>query len=278
MEPFTIKTFFPDGDPSGFRISEITNQTIQAFYIPRDVLKRVVQNREELSWNGVYTLFDSSLTKGTVYIGEAEDVGRRLNQHLNNEPWWTIAVAFVVNNRDHQLSKADIKYLENLMYQKADKANIRELYNGNTPHKSFVEESRRYDLKNIFEKIDLLLNSFGFSVFSNNGHHDNLMEVNDYLYMNGRDSDATGIYNSDGSFTVKKGSRVSPLKITKSFSDSELLKDLEDSNVLNNDTFQRGYKFHSPSQAARIIYKSSANGLILWHDHNGKTLKELYKN
>uniref|UniRef100_UPI00403F70D6 GIY-YIG nuclease family protein n=1 Tax=Lentilactobacillus hilgardii TaxID=1588 RepID=UPI00403F70D6 len=99
---------------------------IQAFFIPRNMIRETIKNRQELSWNGVYTLFDSvNANNKTIYIGEAENIGHRLIQHdVDRENWWNIAVAFVVNNERHQLSKADIKFLENIMYNKASQAGI----------------------------------------------------------------------------------------------------------------------------------------------------------
>lgn len=55
-------------------------------------------------------------TDGTnqVYIGEAENVFERLNQHLSNKEFWTECIVFI--SKDDNLNKARIKYLENRIY------------------------------------------------------------------------------------------------------------------------------------------------------------------
>lgn len=279
MSPFTIKTFFPTGDPSGFRISEITRDNIQAFYIPRNNLKEATENRSELQWNGVYSLFDESDHTDTVYIGEAENVGNRLKQHLK-ENWWSIAVAFVVNNKSHQLSKADIKYLENMMYKKAKAAKTMKIYNANIPHKSFVEESRQYDLHDDFNSIDLLLRSLGFPVFVKDNQNETGKKLNEQtLYLTVRGSNASGIYNKDtGQLTVSRGSKLTDLPISKSFNRNNKLYQLIKDGIIKNNQFNNDYIFSSSSMAACILGKSNLSGPALWHRKDGKSLKELYKN
>lgn len=275
MSPFTINTFFPTGDPSGFRISTVPTQPIMAFYIPREAIKAVVGERKELKWNGVYTLFNElgDGIRRTAYIGEAEDVGHRLLQHnVPGEDWWDFGVAFVWNNADQQLSKADIKYLEHMMYQQAVTSDTMDLQNGNTPHESFVSEARTFDLQVVFENIDLLLRSFGLPLFYQ-APNDNRVRL---LYFTGRESDATAVYTSEG-MTVRKGSRLSPLSPSKTFGDGSRLAGLQKKGIIQNDTFTKDYTFESPSGAGRIIYKARCNGWTMWHDQNGQTLADLYR-
>ncbi|MFT8878582.1 MAG: GIY-YIG nuclease family protein [Oenococcus sp.] len=285
MKPFTINTFFPNGDASGFRISEIPTMQIQASYIPRNLMKKVIQERKELQWNGVYTLFDlrnDEAVRRTVYIGESENVGGRLNQHNNKqEDWWGIAVVFVINSETHQLSKADIKYLENLMYTRAVEAGTMDIYNGNTPHQSFVNEARKFDLQDFFINIDLLLRSYGFSVFSNpiqppipETESDSVTD--ELVYFSGRGGEATAKYTNEG-LVVQKGSKISPLEPSATFPNLSLLNKLIKNGIIKDGLFTVDYPFSSPSGAGNIIYKANCNGWTKWHDKSGKTLEELYR-
>ena len=274
MRPFTIETFFIDGDPSGVRSAEIRTKPVLAYYIPRKSIKKACSDNNQLSWNGVYTLFNGndSDVKQEVYIGEAENVGNRLNQHnCEKESWWNVAIVFVINNEAHQLSKADIKYLENLMYSKAKKYNNMKLKNANTPHQSFVTKPREYDLKEIFENIDLLLRSLGYPLF----YDISKVKVDNYVYLNGRDANGKGIYTNEG-LLVKKGSRLSPKDPIPSF-DFSKVKRLQEAGIITNDVFIKDYMFNSPSAASDILCKGSSNGWTSWHDKNDKTLDEIYR-
>lgn len=276
MKPFTIKTFFPTGDPDGLRISEFTNGTIQAFYIPRNDINQAIDERKELEWNGVYTLFDDNYAT-SAYIGEAENVGNRLKQHVNSkESWWKIAVAFVVNTQSHQLSKADIKFVENLMYQKAKQTNNMKLHNGNTPHQSFVNESRKYDLTETFNDINLLLRSLGFPLFVPTSQQKRQHLIT--LYLDNRSSNAVGNYNlKDKSITVLAGSKLSELEPNHSFKRVKLLDELINAGVIVDNQFVRDYKFTSLSGAASLINKASSSGPHLWHDQNRICVNDLNK-
>ncbi|USS88343.1 GIY-YIG nuclease family protein [Fructilactobacillus hinvesii] len=281
MQPFTIQTFFPTGDPSGFRVTEITRDSLQAYYIPKANLKTAIEQRPALAWNGVYTLFDASnATK--AYIGEAENIGNRLKQHANpQENWWNIAVAFVINNRTHQLSKADIKFLENLMYSKAKSAKQMQLVNVNTPHQSFVTESRKYDLKSNFASIDILLRSLGFPLFvkredSKSPISSNLNNDEIQVYLTNRNATASGIYSQHKkTLTVLAGSRVTDLEPTNSFAMEKQLNKLIQTGIIKDHFFTRDYQFNSASMAANILSKGNYSGPQVWHDQNQHPLNKL---
>ena len=74
-------------------------------------------DRKELNNTGVYFLIgkDEDGITDNVYIGEAENVLPRINQHIvaGNKEWqdWPESVMFI--NKDDALNKAIIKYLEN---------------------------------------------------------------------------------------------------------------------------------------------------------------------
>ena len=78
--------------------------------VPRSNLKEFNQ-REEASRPGIYVLHGPNPegAQDIVYIGEADPLGRRLDQHQAKE-FWTTAYVFTVQN-DH-LNKAHFQYLE----------------------------------------------------------------------------------------------------------------------------------------------------------------------
>ena len=90
----------------------------KAIKIPRTEVHNC--DREDMKGAGVYFLFcQEEDGDASVYIGEAENVLERLNQHLRDyqtgkeKYYWNTAVIFV--GRD--LNKALIRYLENRLVE-----------------------------------------------------------------------------------------------------------------------------------------------------------------
>ena len=81
--PFALRLFVPSGLPEGMRIVEKTNWSGIGYVIPRSQLKEFTQ-RPEAGRPGVYVLTGPDPEDGgadLAYIGEADPLGRRLEQH-----------------------------------------------------------------------------------------------------------------------------------------------------------------------------------------------------
>lgn len=275
--PFTIQTFFPSGDTRGYSISQIPTRTIQAIFIPRIELEQAITNRTELSYNGLYFLFEEERffagDMGNVaYIGESENVATRLRNHHKEKNEWKVAVVFTTTGEENQLTKADIKYLESYCYQKALEAGRYDV-NQNKPTRSFVHEAREADLMDMFKSISDLLTFMGFPIFVPNVNKDEMRTIDHLYYMTNRGSNGTAIYSQDG-MTVLKGSQTAP-NPTKSFPNTKLYNELKASGVIDEGgTFTKDYTFTSPSSAASVICLASANGWTMWKNKDGKTLDE----
>lgn len=115
----TIKIFLIDGDPNGRMSCELSNWTGKAYKIPRIKIKDCI-DRKDLMSTGIYLLLGKNDdNKDLVYIGEAENVFTRLNQHLSSKDFWNEAIVFT--SKDENLNKAHIKYLENRLHEIAKK-------------------------------------------------------------------------------------------------------------------------------------------------------------
>lgn len=109
--PFALRLFVPSGLPEGMRIVEKSNWSGIGFVIPRSQLKEFTQ-RPEAGRPGVYVLTGPDPEDGSArlaYIGEADPLGRRLEQHQAKE-FWTTAYAFT--SKDGYLNKAHAQHLE----------------------------------------------------------------------------------------------------------------------------------------------------------------------
>ena len=83
-----IRLFLVDGTPNGLLTAEIMNWTGHALTGPRTKLTELVQ-RPECGRTGVYFLVGpdpENAMRPLVYIGESDDVAKRLKQHNRPEP------------------------------------------------------------------------------------------------------------------------------------------------------------------------------------------------
>ena len=217
--PFTIQTYFPTGDTRSYRISQVPTRTIQSIYIPREELEKAIKDRDELQYNGLYFLFDEegylqSNEETSVYIGESENVASRLKNHAVKKETWEIAVVFTTNSATNQLTKADIKYLENHSYQKVLEAK-RYALKQNIPTKSFVNEAREADLMDVFKTVSTLLSFVGFPIFTPVAALGDADVQDDCFRIRYRGADARAMYSKDG-MIVLKDSRIAA-EATNSF-------------------------------------------------------------
>lgn len=165
-EPFTIRIFVPDGDPDGVKIVERLNWTGVGLAFPRSAWPRV-KNRGEFTRAGVYIL--TGTAEGTddelptVYVGQGEEIGTRLESHFERKEFWDWGFAFVSNG--NPLNRAHITWLEHALLQQAEKAKRCHLDNGNLPREPGLSESERADTEGFLRELLRILPLLGIRVF-----------------------------------------------------------------------------------------------------------------
>src|SRR3712207_3830978 len=83
----SVRLFLADGAPGGLLTAEIMNWTGHVVAAPRSDVAALLK-RPETNRTGIYVLLgdDPDSFGGTVaYIGEGDDVGKRLQQHARAE-------------------------------------------------------------------------------------------------------------------------------------------------------------------------------------------------
>lgn len=270
----TIKIFLIDGDPNGRMSCELSNWTGKAYKIPRIKIKDC-SDRSDLNTTGVYLLFGKNEEgNDLVYIGEAENVLVRLNQHLSSKDFWKETIVFI--SKDENLNKAHIKYLENRLHDLGTKTNRYVIENGCTPTLSSISESDRAEMEEFIENIKLMVNTLGHKVFEDKRELSTSRKDKELLYIkSSRGCDAIAEQTSEG-FLVLQGSKIADSvtpSISKSIKDVRL--DLISKNIIVDYEFKEDYIFSSPSYAATIVMGRSANGLTEWKTIDGRILKSL---
>lgn len=273
----SIKIFLIEGIAGGRWVCELSNWTGKAYKIPRTYVKASL-DRPELAGAGIYFLFGKNDEDASdqVYIGEAENVLTRLNQHMSGKDFWTECVVFV--SKDGNLNKAHIKYLENRFHAIASEAKRYEILNGNTPTKSTLSEADCAEMEEFIDNAVLLLSTLGHKVLepaisTSDGTAGE--DKDDYYYIQtGKGANAKGRLVADG-FAVSKGSIIA--KDTAPSMASSLLalrqRLLADGTIDANNIFTVDKVFTSPSLAAAVVLGRNANGLTEWRDADKVTLK-----
>lgn len=269
----TIKIFLIDGDPNGRMSCELSNWTGKAYKIPRIKLKDCI-DRKDLMSTGIYLLLGKNAeNKDLVYIGEAENVFTRLNQHLASKDFWKEAIVFI--SKDENLNKAHIKYLENRLHDTALMTKRYVLENVSTPTQSAISESDRAEMEEFLNHIFLMVNTLGHKVFEDKRESFTKKEK-EFLYINAaRGCSAIGEQTSEG-FLVLKGSVMAD-SVTPSLPGTlnSLREDLVNKGVVVANKFTEDYIFSSPSYAAAVVMGRNANGLTEWKTADGRILKNL---
>jgi len=266
----SISLFLIDGIPDGVIACELSNWAGKGYKIPRNSLKDV-SNRSDLKKPGVYFLIGHNEDdKETVYIGESEDVFKRLYQHQEKD-FWTEALVFI--SKDENLNKAHIKYLEFSLHDEAVEANRYKVFNSNVPTKPAISEAEIAVMSEFSTNLKLLVGALGFRIFEKLTK--SLTSKQDkYLIDAARGAVATGIMTTEG-FVVFKGSKIASTEVP-SMPESFKKKRAQiiSENVVIDFEFTQDYLFSSPSTAAAVVMGRSANGLKEWKLKDGSNLGE----
>lgn len=280
MNSKTITIYLLDGDPTGAKTVELSNFTGKGYLIPINKIEEVLndkENQEELGRQCVYFLHgESEDGKKSVYVGEAESFISRINQHKKNlkKDFWNMAICFMAT--DKNLTKADVKYLENRIVEKIKEANRVILENSSTPAETKLPRPDKARAEEFLQNIEIMLSSLGYTFLqAYKKTDDNLF----FCQSKKIDANAAGMLVNEG-FVVFPVSKISKqespsiskglLKLRKDALNKSLLKDAGDFFILTNE-----YIFTSPSYAAGFVLGRNSNGWVEWKTRSGKTLDEI---
>lgn len=271
----TIELFLVDGTADGIVTAELSNWNGKAIKIPRAEVASC--KREDVKSAGVYFLFCKENDTDSVYIGEAENVLERLNQHLRDHQsgkenyYWNTAVIFI--GRD--LNKALIRYLENRFVEMARENNSYDVLTKNTYKNTVMKESQVASMEEFIVNVKILINTLGYKVLES---APKATDDTVYLYCKGSGGEAKGFVSANG-FTVLKGSMVSehmvPSFETRSKTYFNLRNKLEASEIIGDRIFKKDYEFSAPSAASAVVLGRPSNGNTDWKTDQGTPLKEL---
>ncbi|MTI17464.1 GIY-YIG nuclease family protein [Rhodobacteraceae bacterium RKSG542] len=284
----SLELFFVDGRPDGLLVAELFNWTGHVLLVPRTQLKNALE-REETSRTGIYILLGDKDGEPTSYIGESEDIGKRIRTHDSQRDWWTKAV--FVTTADNKLNKAHVRYLEARSYERANSVGRVILENSQAPQIPQVSEAIAANMEGFLENLRMILPAIGIDLFV-----ESVRKTKDKLPTKTRDLQVPTIFElverkdrlkaqarlEDGEFIILSGSQVRDKWVgakTVNHSYASLREELFRSGIIRSEDgvckFTADYAFSSPSPAAAVVRGRPAAGPLEWQlEGTSKTYKD----
>lgn len=285
----SITVYLMDGDSSQRYQVTLDNWNIKAYKIPVGLVA-ASNSLDSIHTAGVYFLFGYVEGQKSVYVGEAEDVYRRLTQHIPEKDGyiWDNAVVFIASEIG-VLDKARVKYLENRFYNIIKDANSYRLLNRNEPTKSTITKYSEDAMEVVIDNIKLIIPVLGYTPFKNRISESEFSSENEEIfyikntklqakcrfnldiYMFNSDNPQSGLMP----FTLLKGSQISNVKSSLRKSLKQLRQECIDSNAIKDGILQKDLRcFDSASYVAGFVLGRSSNGSIELRTNDGQTFKD----
>ena len=287
----SVRLFLADGTPGGLLTAEIMNWTGYIVAAPRSDLAALLK-RPETSRTGIYILIgdDPESVGGQIaYIGEGDDVSKRLYQHARPEEqggkdFWDRAI--VITSKDTNLTKAHARYLESRFISLGVQANRAKLTNSTAPELIVLPEADVSDMEYFMEQARIVLPVLGVNIFrspvaspspptKSSGVQDTTVSPLFELLLK-KQAILAIAQEIDGEFTVRADS-TARLKWTGAGAHNYrgLREKLERDGTLVPSSdgvtmrFTHSQVFASPSAAAAVVTGRSANGRNEWVMQDG---------
>ncbi len=278
----SVRLFLADGTPGGLVTAEIMNWTGHVITAPRSELG-VLLKRSEASRTGIYVLLgDDPESPGSAlaYVGEGDDVGKRIAAHSRAEEsggkdFWDRVV--LLTSKDANLTKAHARYLESRFISIAASARRARLVNGTAPAPIALPEADASDMEFFVEQAKIVLPVLGVNLLRTTASPPNAVVPGPTpesvaspvfaLTVKGVDAVAQEV---NGEFVVRQGSLARPKTSRAGVNYESLRRTLEEDGTLvlapdfSHRKFVRDVVFSSPSAAAAVVLGRNANGRKEW--------------
>ena len=160
----SVRLFLVDGTATGLITAEIMNWTGHVLAGSRSGLPAFLK-RPELDRTGIYFLTGPDPEDPDtlqLYIGESDNVRKRLVQHNKdeNKDFWERTC--VVTSKDQNITKAHARYLESRLIAIANAVGTATVVNGTAPPPVALPEADASDMEFFVDQVRLILPVLGF--------------------------------------------------------------------------------------------------------------------
>ena len=283
----SLELFFIDGRPDGMLTAEVFNWTGHVLRIPRTQIKQGL-DRAETNQTGVYVLLGQTENGPLAYVGESEDLRKRLRDHVSGKDWWDTAV--LITTTGDMLHKAHVKYLESRLVEIARSVGNTPLENSTTPPRSSLSEAGTANMESFLDTLGMVFPAIRIDMFLEKIRNDSVPALQAPNVQTGVEFELRtpkhGLHAKatllGGELIVKAGSTARSAWMGATDAKTHYFKlfdDLINSGVLvadqHNRIFARDYAFTSPSAAAAIVNGRSSKGPRVWkHVETGLTFAD----
>lgn len=283
----SLELFFVDGRPDGLLTAEVFNWTGSVIRTPRTQIKEAL-GLHGARHTGVYVLLGQNDDGPLAYIGEAEDIGDRLRQHVAGKDWWETAV--LITTSADALHKAHVKYLESRLVETARDVGHTALENGNTPARSSLNPAAIANMESFLDVLGIVLPAIGVELFVNKKRpstpskamQDNLSPSPVFEMTLTRHNIKARARLERGEMIVLAGSQARHTWIgnaSHNRSYAKLFEELLNTGVMigadGHAIFSEDYAFSSPSAASAVIAGRADNGRTSWrNEKTGQTFAD----
>lgn len=283
----SLELFFIDGKPDGMLTAEVFNWTGHVLMTPRVRLSEALQ-RNEAGFTGVYLLLGEQDGEPLAYVGEGENIAKRIKSHDIQKDWWTTVI--LITSAANNLHKAHVQYLEARLVEEARLVGRVPLENGNTPSRPSLPEAARANMEAFLDYLLMLLPALRVDMFLKNVRpkidQTTASEATKQapvfeLFLKKEAIHATALL-IDGEFVVQAGSMarnewVGDRSVQTSY--WRLFDELVAQGILTEQdkhrVFAENYAFSSTSAAGAVVNGRSTAGPIAWKlKGGGKTYKD----
>ena len=155
----TINLLLYDGTLSGvISIADSAWTPGEMYAAPRDSVEDLIKT-EACDKYGVYLL----LSENRVYVGQAQDLSRRIKQHLSGKDWWDRVI--LLTTESDSFTHSDIDYLEAYLIEQARSRGTLDVDNLKAGNKPKVTKFQKVALDQYLDEAMLLLELIGVTVF-----------------------------------------------------------------------------------------------------------------
>jgi hypothetical protein len=234
---------------------------------------------KQFSQPGVYILRKVvPLQLPQIYIGYADPIKERLNNHYANKGFWQ-EVFVCVDDGGGKLNIAHIQHLEARLISMAKAANLCVL-DQNTPQPPTLYKAVESYAENFLTQLIFVLRVLGVNIFEVSPTAAEEKSGAKMFFLKSKDVKAKG-YQNAGEFVVLANSKavlqIAPHALAGRI--DIFRKSLESQGILKVENgrliFTQNYSFSSPSAAAGVIIGGEADGRLQWKNEQGKSIKDL---
>lgn len=272
----SIELFFVNGDPDGIVTATIPFQWTGNVLVARRTQLDEALLREEVQRPGAYLLIGEIEGKPSLYVGETDVIKDRIKSHAREKDWWDQTV--LITSNGEPLNKAHVRYLENRLFEEAQRIGKIAVDYGRSPSASQLSEAARAHMDDFMDNLMLVLPALGFHFYTEDAREPDRSGSTAieetavrFVCTIQREGIAATAKLSGGRFIVEKGSKARKSWIGKGTENSTYAKlhaDLVDQGILavagDHRVFEKDYAFKSTSAAAAVVSGRNASGPISW--------------